>query len=207
MNNPNVVWSQDNFIRFQTGVNLMVVLCVVAVFVAVIIDFAEFHRRNNIRAERRSVVATGTMVLFFVGFYWLIRMRVAVIRTDLWWMRFLLSGGGLTILILGCLVNIKGRFNLGRNWSNQIKIYEDHQLVRTGAYRWVRHPLYASIIWMFYGACLIQMNLAAFIATTFIFVPFMYFRARQEERLLTEQFPEYREYRAQTGMFFPKIIG
>ncbi|MGK0469242.1 MAG: protein-S-isoprenylcysteine O-methyltransferase Ste14, partial [Clostridium sp.] len=41
---------------------------------------------------------------------------------------------------------------------------------------------------------------------TFIFIPFMYYRAKQEETLLIQTFSEYNDYIKRTGMFFPKIF-
>ena len=106
------------------------------------------------------------------------------------------------LIVLGCGVNIAGRLNLGRNWANQVTIYEDQRLVTGVVYRLVRHPLYASLIWMFYGASLVYANVAAALANTLVFVPFMIYRARQEEKLLLKEFKDYAAYRARVGMFF-----
>ena len=91
------------------------------------------------------------------------------------------------------------------NWANQVTIYKNQQLIKTGVYKYVRHPLYASLIWMFYGACLVYPNYLALIANTILFVPFMFYRAKQEEKLLMERFEEYGEYKKTTGMLFPKL--
>jgi len=103
-------------------------------------------------------------------------------------------------------VNVRGRFNLGKNWSNQIKIYQDHYLVSSGVYHFVRHPLYGSIIWMFFGASLVYLNYLALLSNVLIFIPAMYFRAKQEEKMLMQEFPEYKEYQKRVGMFFPKFL-
>lgn len=186
--------------------SLIVILCVFLVLMAVLIDFVEFQERNEVKKEKKSVVETGTMMLFFLFFYSLIRFNIGqiIIPYQLWW--YFRVGLGLIILIVGCGVNIWGRFSLGRNWSNQIKIYKDHTFVSNGAYKIVRHPLYASIIWMFIGSSLIYSNYLAFIANFFIFIPFMYYRAKQEETLLTKEFKNYKNYQLKVGMFFPKII-
>ena len=110
-----------------------------------------------------------------------------------------------TTMLTNSVMNIMGRFNLGSNWANHIKIYDEHTLVQRGMYKIVRHPLYASIILMFYGACLVYRNILCFLAVTLIFIPFMYYRAKQEETLLIQTFSEYKDYKERTGMFFPKI--
>jgi hypothetical protein len=114
---------------------------------------------------------------------------------------------GLALVVLGSAVNIMGRFALGRNWGNQVIIYQDHTLVTGGMYRFVRHPLYASLIWMFIGASLVFQNWASLLATLFIFLPAMYYRGKLEEKALIAQFPGYAEYRDRTGMFFPISMG
>lgn len=102
-------------------------------------------------------------------------------------------------------MNISGRFYLGSNWANHIRIYNNQTLIKTGAYGIVRHPLYSSLIFMFYGACLVYPNYLAFLSNTFIFIPFMYYRAKQEEDLLSKRFKGYHVYQKEVGMFFPKI--
>ena len=48
-------------------------------------------------------------------------------------------------------------------------------------------------------------NYLVFILNTIIFIPFMYYRAKQEEKELVKEFKEYKDYSKKTGMFFPKI--
>jgi protein-S-isoprenylcysteine O-methyltransferase Ste14 len=128
----------------------------------------------------------------------------SALEISYFYLRFVMILLGLAAIALGCIVNIKGRMNLGGNWANQIRIYKDQTLVTHGVYKIVRHPLYASLIWMFYGACLVYQNGAAFAANTLIFIPFMYYRAKQEEAMLCKRFINYETYRQKTGMFFPK---
>jgi protein-S-isoprenylcysteine O-methyltransferase Ste14 len=78
--------------------------------------------------------------------------------------------------------------------------------VQKGAYRIVRHPLYASLIWVFYGASIVYLNYYAFLLNTFVFIPFMYYRAKQEEELLEKEFSDYNKYTLNVGMFFPKLF-
>ena len=113
---------------------------------------------------------------------------------------------GLVLVVAGAAVNILGRLALGRNWANHIKIYNDHSLVVNNVYGFVRHPLYASLIWMFLGASLVYFNFLAFLANALVFVPFMYYRAKQEEELLAKEFEKYKDYQKKVGMFFPKIL-
>jgi protein-S-isoprenylcysteine O-methyltransferase Ste14 len=111
---------------------------------------------------------------------------------------------GLTLMLFGAGYNIWGRLYLKNNWADHVRIYDDQTLITTGPYRWVRHPLYASLIWMFYGAALAYLNPLAAIETALIFIPAMHYRSNQEERALAATFQQrYTAYRQRTGRFFP----
>lgn len=191
---------------FYIGIESIICLCVFLLFVSIIIDFSLYSREEDVQAEKKSIVATGSMTMFFLLFYLLLRSGIWVWRISPGSVQEILILLGTTMIVAGCFMNISGRFHLGKNWANQIKIYEKHSLIQTGMYRWVRHPLYASIILMFFGACLVFRNIAALLAVTVVFVPFMYYRALQEERLLMQRFSQYEEYRRKTGMFFPLML-
>jgi protein-S-isoprenylcysteine O-methyltransferase Ste14 len=179
-------------------------LCILAIFTSILVNFMEGARRTNVKKRKRSIVATGTMTLFFVFLYALIRFRVWDLQFQNLPLRIVCVVVGLVVIVFGCVVNIAGRFSLGHNWADQVTIYEDQELVERGMFRWVRHPLYASLIWMFYGASLVYLNAAAFLANSLIFVPFMAYRAKQEEELLLKEFSGYAVYKKKTGMFFPR---
>lgn len=59
---------------------------------------------------------------------------------------------------------------------------------------------------MFYGGALAFNNYMVIIWTSIIFVPFMNYRAKQEEEELIKIFPEYKEYKKKVWRFFPNII-
>lgn len=190
---------------FSAVVQTIICLSVFAVFLAVFLDFALYSRKDAVQTEKKSVVETGTMTLFFLAFYAIIRSGAGGVAIFSDTAKISLIVIGTAMIAAGAAANIGGRLSLGKNWSNQIKIYREQTFVRTGVYAVVRHPLYASIILMFYGACLVYRNIIALLAVMVVFVPFMRYRARQEEKILTERFPEYEDYRKRTGLFFPKL--
>jgi len=191
---------------FYIVIQTIICLCVFSIFLSVFINFALFSKNTIVQKQKKSIVETGTMTLFFFVFYLILVSRLGVISVSQSFLKELLMVLGTIIIVTGCIINIKGRFNLGKNWANQINIYQEHTLVQTGMYRIVRHPLYSSTILMFYGACLAYRNAVSLIAVTAVFVPFMYYRARQEEILLEQKFPQYHEYKLCTGMLLPKIL-
>ena len=184
----------------------IVPLCVVALALAVLRNFRRAEQSRRVAREQKSLVATGTMTGFTVCFGLLIHLGT---RTGIGVLpvagiaHTVLVGIGLFLMIAGTATNILGRFQLGENWANQATVYDDQTLVTRGVYALVRHPLYASLIWMFYGASLIYLNWTAFLANSLIFVPMMCYRAGIEEGMLGECFPEYKSYRQAVGMLLP----
>lgn len=176
---------------------------VILLFAAIVLDFFFFGRRTDVRRERRSIVATGSMTAFFLVYYVILSLGVSASGIENRSLVLLWSGSAM--VFAGAAVNIWGRVLLKRNWANHIKIYEDHTLIQSGVYRIVRHPLYASLMLMLFGGAVMYRNIICALLTAFVFIPFMTYRARQEEALLLMRFPYYAEYRKQTGMFFPKL--
>jgi protein-S-isoprenylcysteine O-methyltransferase Ste14 len=190
---------------FYILVIFIINLCAILIFSFIVINFIKANK-NKTKGYKKSIVETGSMVLFFIFYYLLIRFHFGTIILNNLYLRLFFIMIGLLLIILGTFVNISGRISLGKNWANQIKVYNDQTLVTNGVYSYVRHPLYASLIWIFYGGCLVYLNYASFLANTFIFIPFMYYRAKQEEKLLLKEFKNYKEYINKVGMFFPKIL-
>lgn len=190
------------------AVNVVVFLAAVVVGLSVVVDFVNYHsQRRGVQRSARSLVETGSMTAFFVAYYLVVRSRLFEVAAD-GLPRLCLISLGLAVLVFGAAFNVYGRTELKANWANQIKIYEGHTLVTTGPYAVVRHPLYASLIWMFIAGAVVYSNPTALALTLGVFVPMMYVRAKKEEALLFEAFgKDYAEYRAHTGMFFPKLKG
>jgi len=179
-------------------------ICVTFLISFIIMNFLSQNKSKSVK-QKKSIVATGSMFFFFLIYYLVILIDVGNYTIETTWLNILLIFIGLVILIFGTFVNCVSRLSLGKNWANQIKIYEDQTLVNKGFYKLIRHPLYASLIWMFYAGGLVFSNYILLILNTVIFIPFMYYRAKQEETLLLSSYNEYNEYQKKIGMFFPRI--
>ena len=105
------------------------------------------------------------------------------------------------VLIAGGAVNVIGLLTLRRGFTIMT---EARVLIRTGIYRFVRHPLYAAHFVIYLTYTLLHFH-AASVALYVVFVAGQTLRARNEEKKLTAVFPEYEEYRRTTGMFFPRL--
>lgn len=95
--------------------------------------------------------------------------------------------------------------SIGRNITQTVKTRKEHQLVTTGPYHWVRHPLYSVGTMLFLSFSLMAANW--FIAlTTLLGLVMLMVRLPKEEANLIERFgDEYRTYMKQTGRLVPKI--
>ena len=91
---------------------------------------------------------------------------------------------------------------LGRSFG---VVPQARELVRTGPYRYVRHPLYVAELITFVGALMTDVRPYTLLVLGF-FVTMQAYRASQEEKVLREVFPEYESYMAQAGRFTPRRL-
>lgn len=96
--------------------------------------------------------------------------------------------------------------DLGPNWSPTTEIKEDHKLVTDGAYRYIRHPMYAAHgLWGIAQALLLQ-NWIAGLGSLAPLVPLYLMRIPKEEGMMLDEFGgEYRSYMDRTGRVFPRV--
>ena len=112
----------------------------------------------------------------------------------------------------GCVVAIMTipliawiHITLGKHFSPDLVIKENHMMVTSGPYSRVRHPMYTVLIAFSIGVAIISANLLliAFSALLVMLFPFL---ARQEEQMLLVEFgKEYSQYMERTGRFFPRL--
>ncbi|HAW50271.1 TPA: hypothetical protein DCX16_04925 [bacterium] len=96
--------------------------------------------------------------------------------------------------------------SLGRFMSPDIEIKKNHQLIKSGPYRYIRHPLALCIILEAVSLCLIPNSYFSLTLALVIFVPFMIVRIHIEEKALIGKFgDEYLSYIKEIGGLFPKI--
>jgi len=113
---------------------------------------------------------------------------------------------GLLLTALGVGISIWARLSLGANWSGMVTLKQNHELIRKGLYRWIRHPIYTGILLGFIGTALIESHARGWLGFAILLLSF-YFKARREENFLKQEFGEgFEEHLRQTGMFLPKLI-
>jgi protein-S-isoprenylcysteine O-methyltransferase Ste14 len=135
-----------------------------------------------------------------------ILLRLGVLRgkhavtTDPW-----LEGVGFAVFLLGLAFAVWARVYIAGNWGMPMTKRAEPELVRTGPYARVRHPIYSGIILAFIGTA-IALGAYWFIAAGVLAAYFIY-SALTEERYLAKQFPDaYPEYKRSTKMLVPYIL-
>lgn len=112
---------------------------------------------------------------------------------------------GMVLLVAGLGLAVWARIYLGRNWGMPMTEKAEPELVTSGPYRFVRHPIYSGLLLGFVGTALAT-NLYWLIGLAVVGAYFIY-SATVEERLLTSSFPEaYPRYRAHTKMLIPFVL-
>ncbi|WP_439894007.1 methyltransferase family protein (plasmid) [Ralstonia sp. 25C] len=116
-----------------------------------------------------------------------------------------LQWSGLAVVVAGLLFSVWGRVHLGTNWSVSVTLKDDHELVRSGPYALVRHPIYSGCLAALAGAAMIRGEWFAGLGLVLIFLSLAY-KVRLEERWLSEHFGEpYRAYRRQVRALVPGL--
>ena len=111
---------------------------------------------------------------------------------------------GVALCVLGFGLAIYARWHLGSNWGMPMSLKEQPELVTSGPYAFIRHPIYTGLILAMIGSA-IGVN----VSWALLLVPvsaYFILSARQEESAMLQQFPEqYAAYMARTGMLVPRL--
>ena len=113
---------------------------------------------------------------------------------------------GLILFVLGLIVRWVAIIYLGRFFTVNVAIAEDHQLITTGPYRYVRHPSYTGTFLIFLGYGLCMLNIFSLAAVFLPVAAAFLWRMHVEEQALREAFGErYLSYAARTRKLIPLI--
>jgi len=143
----------------------------------------------------RAVIAVVVILLIRVGAF-----RGHGLNADAW-----RAGVGLVLFALGLGLAVWARIHIGRNWGTPMTQKETPELVTSGPYRLVRHPIYSGILAAGAGTA-VALSWVWLTAVALAGVYFLY-SATVEERYMAEQFPDrYPAYKHSTKMLVPFVF-
>jgi protein-S-isoprenylcysteine O-methyltransferase Ste14 len=112
---------------------------------------------------------------------------------------------GVALCAVGIAIAIWARLCIGQNWGMPMSLREGHELVTTGPYAFVRHPIYSGILLALAGTVLAIGHWS--IALFPLYLAYFIYAATMEERTMKEQFPtQYPVYAQRTKMLLPFVL-
>ncbi len=159
-------------------------------------------QENKLSLVSGSIAAISTLVfgaeyVFFQGAF-----GFAYLLDFPDWLRWL----GVITLAAGITLLGMAHYHLGKSFSSLVVTKEEHQLVTSGPYRWIRHPIYTSYLMNYVAGGLLASNLVL------TFVPVIFFglmiinRIPREEAVMREEFgQDYIDLEKRTGRLLPPL--
>jgi protein-S-isoprenylcysteine O-methyltransferase Ste14 len=115
-------------------------------------------------------------------------------------------GLAIVFFLLASLLSWTGSRALGRQWRIDAGLSSDHKLIMAGPYRFVRHPIYTSMLCVLLATGFVVTPLRLFLAALILFIVGTEIRVRIEDRLLASQFGDtFQEYRRRVPAYIPFI--
>jgi protein-S-isoprenylcysteine O-methyltransferase Ste14 len=162
----------------------------------------------KLSSTKKTVKNTGGWVLrfffyFFIALFVYLQYQIDFLGIKLWPDTLTARIIADIVTFIGLLIMLWARKTLDRNWSADIVLKEKHELITSGPYAYVRHPIYAGLILMVLGVVL-YINTLAFTIFFILFVFGAYYKAKKEERLLVSHFGDsYLEYKKKVKSLIP----
>jgi protein-S-isoprenylcysteine O-methyltransferase Ste14 len=113
---------------------------------------------------------------------------------------------GVVVNLAGLLFTVWARIHLGRNWSGTVTLKEDHELITSGPYGVVRHPIYTGLLLGFLGIAIARGEWRCILGMVTMALAF-WRKLRIEESWMLEHFGDaYRSYRQRVAALIPGVI-
>jgi protein-S-isoprenylcysteine O-methyltransferase Ste14 len=198
----SMFWNRSSVpseVFFPIACDIWMVLCLYWIFSALRIKAVKSRESLVQRLGYMFPLALGLTLLFNsrAHYSWL-GMRFAPDTTAL-------AVSGVVLTAAGVAFAMWSRFVLGENWSSAVSIRKNHELIRMGPYRTMRHPIYTGMLMGLLGTALVVGEVRGLLALVILWLGF-YRKARKEEAFLTREFGAKFEAHAQhTGMFLPRV--
>jgi protein-S-isoprenylcysteine O-methyltransferase Ste14 len=165
---------------------------------------AYLQRARAVRERGISLERAGGLPAIVPYFVWLPYVVIALRPGPELALPQPVRQAGLVLTVGGIAFALWALRTMGRHYDVEVEIHRGHELVRSGPFAIVRHPVYAGLALHFVGTCLATGNLVLIAGTLAGAIPAFCIRARAEERLLRREFgPAYEEYAREVPMLLP----
>lgn len=175
-----------------------------AMFAVWFLTSLKLKQTSRSRSEGASRIAVyivwaGWWLLFAHGF------RLDPLSRRLFETSTAISYTGLGITAVGLVFAVVARLYIGTNWSPLIQVKEGHELIRTGPYAVVRHPIYTGLMLATLGTAIVYGELSGFLGFIMVVAAWGY-KSRLEESAMAEQFgAQYETYRTHVKGLVPFV--
>lgn len=154
-------------------------------------------KEKQMKRNPKDIFFVGLQFILFVVY--LFRIKGIDFTIPGW-----LQLAGLIIAIAGIIIALVSLLTLNKSLSPFPTPKESAELIQSGLYKYVRHPIYSGILFFTFGYSLYSENTLRLIISVSLLILFR-FKAAYEEKLLQNKYPNYGAYKKTTGMFFPGI--
>jgi protein-S-isoprenylcysteine O-methyltransferase Ste14 len=159
-------------------------------------------RRESLRSRLSHIVPLALAAILLA----LPRSPVPVLGEHFVPVGFWPFWAGAVLTLAGMLFSVSARVHLGRNWSGTVTIKQDHELITSGPYRFVRHPIYTGLLLAFIGTALALAEWRGVLAVALAFWA-LWRKLRIEEQWMRKQFGvAYDEYAHRVAALVPHIL-
>jgi len=112
---------------------------------------------------------------------------------------------GATLIAAGIVLRFYAIGELGRLFTYNAAVRDNHAIIETGPYRWLRHPGYAGVLLVCFGYGVALCNVLSIVAAVALITYALKLRIGVEEALLSERVPGYRQYMERTWRVIPWV--
>ena len=162
------------------------------------------------RANREKESAASRIAILAIegtGYVLILRgsARIGLLGTQFMPRTLASAGLGVVFTWSGIGLAIWARYHLAEYWSARITIKEDHQLIRTGPYAHLRHPIYSGLVLATIGSALVIDEWRCVLGVCLVLTGY-WIKGRKEEAMLGQQFGDaFREHQKHTGFLIPRF--
>ncbi len=158
-------------------------------------------KMKKIKGKVYAQWITKLVFIFYVLVFFAPPIEFFIVKRQI---NYYISVTAFLIYIIGMILWLWAMKTLGKFWSTEIEIRDNHPLIKKGPYKYMRHPHYLFIFCELFGLPLIPNAYYSLIVIAIIFIPLIVLRTVYEEKAMIEKFSnEYLKYKKEVWAFFP----